>query len=84
LENKWSRNITLLGLGGLGATLCSRVLASLTLYATNAVNVLGPNLATFVQIPPTGVDFPFLIGGVDVTGLGHFPYGFDVEPNEPV
>lgn len=84
--SKWHDNIIDLGLVGYGPSVVAR-LPDIFLgqfYLTNEVYIAGStHYATAVRPPlPSGLPVYTEIS-LDVTGKGHFPYGFTVEPDVP-
>lgn len=84
MGSSWHANVWEAGLGGIGATVCARLLGAGETWLTNALVAPDTNLAVVATAPPTSGSEVYTWSARDITGLGHFPYGFAVEPNVPV
>lgn len=83
MEHSWGRNISLYGLGGMGATLAARILVFpyTSILINNPFWLYG---ARAVFIPPdTAPDDPYVVYELPRFG-GNFPYGWNVEPDVPL
>lgn len=83
MGHRWAQNVADYGLGGLGATIASRVLsgtgAGWIMMNDHAVS---GNLAALLPAFP---HLPYQIARIPgVVGHPHFPYGREVEPDAPV
>lgn len=83
MAHRWGQNVWDFGLGYVGATICSRFLAAPQLVLTNARVPDAPHLALAITLPNLADD-PYLFGAIDTTGRGNFPYGYDVQPDQPL
>lgn len=83
MDHEWGRNVTRYGLGNAGASLAACFLAAPSLILTNGRDTADPSLALVWNLPDTGTPF-YTVGGIDVTGLGNFPFGFSVEADGPL
>lgn len=83
MESSWGRNVRFYGVGAAGATLAARFLVAPNVILTNGRDKTNPALVLAWQLPDL-VTQEMIPGGINVTGLGNFPYGFDVEPNVPL
>lgn len=82
MDHKWGRNITSIGLGDLGATMCSYVLGSDVTVLTNARldgtdRFLSAQWHADTQTWATTYGIPKLIPG------SNFPFGWTVSPDGP-
>lgn len=84
--SKWHDNIIDRGLIGFGASVVARMPTIFfgQFYLTNEVVIIGAtHYATAVRPPLPSGSPVYTVISLDVTGKGHFPYGFVVEPDVP-
>lgn len=83
MDHSWGRTVHDVGLGDTGATLAARFLPLPgRMYLTNA-----PSPPGFCQFWYCPLDTELLVnfwGGYLLAGAEHFPYGWDVPPDEPL
>lgn len=80
MENDWHTNVVRYGLGGMGVSVCARLLSGADYVLTNYIDPHGGPYAYVAYVPPTG-DSPY--GGSYAAipaDHPHFPYGVAVEP----
>jgi len=83
LDHKWGRNITDLGLGDLGGTMCSPFLGLPQAGVINFKPTPTSHLEFFIG--PAGAPLRIDLATVlDVGGVHHFPYGRPVVPDAPM